>query len=258
MNKPKNQHIVPNFYLDGFTDSEGHLFAYEKEKNKFIEPYVNPDKFLREMHFYSWKNADGSWNYELEKHLSMIENAAKPIFEKLTNDLDAQLTEYETESLLAFFSFLYVRTPKFRNIIDRLIPDNAWESFGFERDIKRVSFAVMEDSVKSVRDILKEMNWRLYRIPKDRKLLCSDAPFTTLNLDNRIVGTVNNIVSIGLPQVINIIPLNQTHCLLLSRMKILPPKLRGNIIREINTAIYHGANRFIFSSSKRLIERIIK
>lgn len=148
------QHFVPRAYLSAFTDpdtpsgQEPYLWVYERDGEA---PYArSPRKVAVRTHYYSFPDELGDLNESIEELLSKIESQAIPVLRLLQNDVDiASLTAEQREALAVFIAFLAVRTPRFRDHIEKFMADigkkvgplSAQDPEYFERTMKRVAAA---------------------------------------------------------------------------------------------------------------------
>lgn len=112
----EDHHYVPRFYLKGFTENKK-LWVYEQRQkpreSKPKDEAHRPD-------FYSL-DADetGKRDNAAEKQLARIESLAAPIVRKLITP-QYVLTPEKASDLVVFVAFTFVRTPVWREQLDRV------------------------------------------------------------------------------------------------------------------------------------------
>ena len=84
MSIPKDQHYIPRMLLKRFTDKEGNLHFYDKEKpDKGVRKRA-PKNLFYERHLYTQVEEDGTRDASVEtEFLSRLENDASPVIEKI-------------------------------------------------------------------------------------------------------------------------------------------------------------------------------
>ena len=80
MNKVKNQHFVPRFYLKNFTDSNDKIFVYDKTTYKVFQTAV--ENVACENYFYDSVRLETEFKEKqyLEKFYSSIESEFAPFY----------------------------------------------------------------------------------------------------------------------------------------------------------------------------------
>ncbi len=118
----KKHHYVPQYYLNGFTDSSpsSKIWVYEKGKQHvFLSSTVN---IGHENHFYSFERLDGTRDSNsVENFLAdRIEGPANPVITKIRNR--HMITDKEKETLSVYLSAMLQRVPKHRDRVKGLLP----------------------------------------------------------------------------------------------------------------------------------------
>jgi hypothetical protein len=114
-NNPVRQHYIPKFYLKGFADEDGKIHLFDRARKSFRA--TSPDDLSVIKDYYTVL-ANGVKRYDVEKKLSDIESAAKPVLDKLV-----QCTPLTTEELNHLHYFLAVqslRGPGFRDAAEQM------------------------------------------------------------------------------------------------------------------------------------------
>ena len=116
----KNQHYVPQFYLNYFANEKKQIFVYDKfNLSKFIS---NARGLASEGYFYDIINGQMQ---NIEKYQNtMYEEAFSNFLPNLIYKLDTQrffkLRKYEIEEIASFVTYQYIRTKRFREESVRL------------------------------------------------------------------------------------------------------------------------------------------
>lgn len=95
-------------FLNGFVNQNGNIYFWDDQK-KCAQPR-SPRSIAREPHLYTVISANGK-DYTVEKKLGDIENAAKPLFEKIVNTGFDALSEEDIKFLIDFIVITINRTP---------------------------------------------------------------------------------------------------------------------------------------------------
>lgn len=124
MSNPKAHHLVPQYYLRGFTtrSNANQIWVYEKSGR---EPYLtNIRNVAVETHFYSVTDATGVMDPSREIELNEeVERPANPIVDKIR--ARQPITLDEKLVLAEYMSVLLKRGNKTRDRLIRNAPDNA-------------------------------------------------------------------------------------------------------------------------------------
>jgi hypothetical protein len=120
MNDKKRHHYVPVAYLNGFTGSDGKIFAYRKD-----EPdrplHLQPDEIGFENYYYSQPLPDGGQdNNKLEDFFSTIESPWPPIVGRIRQQKDIQQRPSDKDwfSIVTFMMLMRARVPAVRDMVE--------------------------------------------------------------------------------------------------------------------------------------------
>ncbi len=135
MNRPKRQHYLQQFYLEGFTKS-GMVAVFDRELNEIrVQQPVNTCVIG---HFYTMEDSEGNRRFELEQLLSDYETKASNVIKKLAGR--EKINVDERTDFAIFVAFAAFRTP---DIVDSLkafnsslIRDMCDQMFGDIEDVK--------------------------------------------------------------------------------------------------------------------------
>lgn len=272
MTNPKKQHIVPEFYLEYFSNKEGYLEVYDSEQDKFFEPQ-KPCNTGYKKHAYTIENEDNSKNYNIELALSQIEGIAKPILDKLLSQ--KRINSREKSDLSLFFALLYQRSIKYFNHMEDFINVlnksrlkiinsankeiidknkdmiNRLEQPPTKNQILSLSFGNIE-LTNILKNVFEKQNWIIFIIPKEFNIITTDAPviedYSIIKDEIKSFPTANKII-----------PLSPNMILCVSKRGSKFEYIRVNDeeqIKGLNTVIYINRNRFIYSKDRVTIENL--
>ncbi|MCK5214372.1 MAG: DUF4238 domain-containing protein [Candidatus Omnitrophica bacterium] len=73
LQKPKKRHhYIPVFYLKGFTNKEGILYVYDKDRDPVFES--SPEGIAYENHYFSFRTPEGQRDSEtVENYIMTLE-----------------------------------------------------------------------------------------------------------------------------------------------------------------------------------------
>lgn len=117
MNKVKNQHYVPQFYLKNFSGNKRQLFVFDKINNKEFPSAV--DSVASSRFFYDWKELDEIVGKQLiESSFSAFEGEAAIALNDLISRIEANkfkgFGEEEKLLIAEFIWYQMIRTPEAR------------------------------------------------------------------------------------------------------------------------------------------------
>ena len=111
--RTKRQHIVPQFYLQHFAD-DGKIWVIDFQSE--VGPYqTNTANALCIKDFYTVSTKTEEQDDTVERYLSKIEGAAKPIIERLLKDMVIPEGR-DKETLAVFLAALFLRGPHARQV----------------------------------------------------------------------------------------------------------------------------------------------
>ena len=103
---PKRQHVLPRFYLEGFSKS-GLLAVYDRHVDQVR--LQTPENTGVIGHFYTVEDKEGRKRYEIEAMLADAENKASPVINRLAAGED--VAPNERGDLATFLALAMFRTP---------------------------------------------------------------------------------------------------------------------------------------------------
>jgi len=208
----KREHIIPKFYLKGFSEDEkAWVVDFHLEK----EPYrTTLNNILCISDFYNINTEDNIKDDTIEQIFSQVESDAKPIIDDIRNKMLLPQKQYK-EKLATFLSSLYVRSPLQRqaqletteSMIKRLFETN----FLYKNTSKAGSFPDMDTARKflsdsnieaclpketyikmmlqlwsTINNVFNLMDWNIYIADpsKPQRFITGDFPFVIENKVN--------------------------------------------------------------------------
>jgi len=114
-NIPIRHHIVPQCYLELFTDDKSKLNVFPKDSRPCFSAGVN--NVAVRNHYYSFNNELGEIDAKIEHALSEIEGVTKPILNKICSN--GELSDKNKEDLAIFLGIMTTRNPNFRDGVER-------------------------------------------------------------------------------------------------------------------------------------------
>jgi len=293
MSLPKRQHIIPKFYLEKWCVNDL-LYVYDVKKRQFRQQTSINTAVQKK--YYTWIDKNGNPVIDLEKLLAFVESHTSPVIDKIINKIEISAEELGT---LAFFiSYLFVRVPKFRNIlkddlkefsryfidhhfgtVDRakktlneksfrnktrpnLDPKKIVELFSkHEFIIKKDLLLVSSTELGSqLAQVFGSLDWCFHYASSEGSFITSDNPVSILSPQ----GIDSNRRPIGgllEKGVYKFVPLGPKVCLRIGYSQdstICSDTIPRWLIRIVNSCIALNCDRFLFSHNKALLESIIK
>jgi hypothetical protein len=271
----EDQHYVPKFYLKGFTEDK-RLWVFERDQ-KFRES--KPKNEAHRPDFYCFDDS-GQRDDSPEKALEQIESRAAPIVRKLAN-IEYDLTPENVADIVLFVAFMFVRTPVWREHLNRLaVRMRRDHDLALAGDKERFYKQCAEvDALKSMTEVQYEelrqlllrddldlqqksvgfnlsmmfksgfeiSNWLSEYAPPEIKFVTSDCPVFTLGPD--VDGDPALGMGFGWKDVAVYFPLNKRACLVLKR-GIRPTAIKTNRDRteSINRLSMMNATKYVYAS----------
>ena len=104
---PKRQHYISQFYLEGFTDNDGLLNIFDRNKGQIRVQQPKDTAVIG--HFYTFFDEQNRRRFELENFFGVIENQASSALRSIK--LGESLSQKDRENLAFFVAMTAVRTP---------------------------------------------------------------------------------------------------------------------------------------------------
>jgi hypothetical protein len=291
---PKRQHILPKFYLEGFT-RDGYVAVYDrKNKEMRTQPPINT---CVDNNFYTFKDSEGHNRYDLEKLLSEYEYKASLVIKKLA--AKQEINAEERANISIFIGFAICRTPDAVDSI-KLLNSNILGSLT-KRIFNKIDFAKehirkspnapstedeLEEQAQKLVDFVKNnelnvetdhswavgtamqmslkiapflscRNWTVIHRDNDkRSFITTDAP-VLLTTTTRRESSLYGVGFANLDALV-LFPLSQSCALAMSGNEgdFEHKKANGENIRRINLAIGEQCKRFVIGRDEALIRSI--
>jgi hypothetical protein len=131
----KRHHTIPQCYLEGFTDENGHVWVLDT-KNKIFN--TQPVNILVESHFYRITLKNGEKSVVVEDTLANIEGAYATIYKNKLSQ-DKFLTEEERVKVSIFFAAMMQRTRPNRDGMRRMFENMKRSMEEWREQLKTIS-----------------------------------------------------------------------------------------------------------------------
>jgi hypothetical protein len=262
----RKHHILPIFYLKGFTNDEGKLAVYDKESQ-----VIGKDLHYPSTKFFAWNRNSVEMNGKLkdfpEKAYSLIDTHTSKILKKIQDTRGIpRLSTYEMQGLQFFVSDLFWRNPKndlhyeetfkntrfikkFFSAIDaktgeRLAKDIPQDYLANE-DFLMKAFKPLAGPLSFEQSQEDFTNWRIC-YNSTGNYICSDNPLLFANTPHP-----KDIFDSAF-----VFPLTKHHLLLRWVDGEPPAEFQGDILGLIQLALYLQAKRYCASSTKETLQLI--
>ena len=294
---PKRHHIIPRFYLEGF--SRDNLLAVYDRKTK-QHRRQQPENTAVNNHFYSFQDADGNRRYDVEHAFGVEEGKAAGIIRKLIDG--RQLIDQEIADFAVFLAIMACRTPSMidstKDVHERLVKRIAREKFRsvelamqtirgnpahagkteseLVQEARTLSDLVQSDDyevvtnhqwamgmtigmIKNLPPILIQRHWRVLHVsnPK-RSFVTSDSPVVL----STVIRRPHNLQSVGFANIdaMVLFPLSQNCALLMfGEGGTLDHQSVNDVqLREYNLMVADRCQRFLFARDEPLNRSLVK
>lgn len=230
-------HYIPEFYLNGFTNSDGNFKIYDVERGRFLRKRkdFSPKSFFYEKHGNTFIGED-SIDDNLEKEFySKVDSDIAQIFDRIRNsepNTNFGVSDNEMPALQYFASMLYWRIPNNYEQIKHLIKTKDIRELGIIIKNKKgdeVRVEEIESRFKKDPNFFKMMKFWLpivtyprllecgtpltiQSFPKGLPSICSDNPiifletiFPDIYIDDLIFPLTNELVLIRGNEINNVL-----------------------------------------------------
>lgn len=285
-------HYLSQAFLDGFTDSDGSVWMFDRTTNRFCA--TGPRAIAAENDLYAFIGADGSTHRDIETDLArLVDGPIRPILKRIAARLI--VTDKELADLSLFVGFLRVRTPSGIDEIDQALRGVANKTNPFLsrehvterlRKYEQTTGSVMPLTADEIVEMfssgryeivperghllvgmcemgltlamqLRSLDWTFLFAARDRHFVVSDCPVVVVPpLGHDIAHKGIGILSKG---AVKYVPLTQGLCLRMGDFgaQVGYSFASGNDVRRINCWIARNSTRFVFGSSEVLLRRVI-
>jgi hypothetical protein len=266
MSKSKFQHYVPKFYLNGFADTSGMVWVFDKLKNSIFSS--KPEGIAGENYFYDVPELESSigLNQPLEKAFWPHENEASQVIEYIDRAIFEEdfppLHKNNRDVLAMHLALQTVRTPKYRELLVEFFNQSDDEELGPLKQIfnsdKRMIHAYTfanDEFINMLSEMISGQIWLFARNGTDVPFYSSDNPVLYKTKDNKLWTSPKLPTEHGIQLVFPISP----DCLLYVMEKeywssvtsydgkISPVKFTEYMVEHENSGQVAMSKRFIFS-----------
>lgn len=283
MNKPKNQHWVPRFYLRYFATpetrdtKEPQAWIFSKEDDDGGEILTNTKNICAKRFLYSPKDNGGGRNWILDDKLTNLEDHLSKVWDELANGMVDLSSESVRKALSLFVSIMHLRHPErleqvkdiHQNIVDLCegVPETAdgipsidmlliddkeiqfdasdWREYKAwnDGDHQRFFAKMVCDNAIHLAEIMMKKRWSVV-VANTSQFITTDKPVSLMNQDREVFG-------IGTEGTIVSFPLSPTRILTMDDMHSEPanqyyPLKQGNI-GAFNYNIWRNGSRFMIT-----------
>ncbi len=205
----KQAHLVPRFYLNHFADRRKFVWVYQRGNEA---RRASTKSLLTETDFFEYNVAGETTHNKYERWLAQIEDRAAKMYWKVL--ASSTLGQSEAEQWSIFVATLFLRTRKWRRqmVMRHLAQDSETsyvadmqnELFKIGHLVSRPEIATkleavrsemskqpaflhvryMSESVRKIASVLLEKSWHTISSPANGQFVTSDAPVTTIRLDD--------------------------------------------------------------------------
>jgi len=266
----RDQHIVPRWHLQRFTDAQGVLWVY---KQNLPVKRSRPKGECWERDFYEYAVKGRRTSNRYENWLGRIENDAAPLVERLISR--EQLGPSDAVVWASYVASLFLRTQKVRDqksaaMVDEtqspefirdlqheILKDGVLISAGdlrnqvaaFQASIESRSsyyhLAGLENSAAALGEALMKKNWHVLQAPTEKFFVLSDCPVTTVELapDQQKPG-----VGFGHALAAIILPLTPQHAFVAApALAQWKPVVSPRVVDSINQLTVWFAHKRVFA-----------
>ena len=119
-NPKKKHHYIPVFYLNGFTDANGCVWAYKKDDSKVLES--TPEGIAYSNDYFSFITPNGNKDSEtIENIMADLEAVCAPVIKKILSF--ETISDNDRYTFCAFVAMMMLRSPNFRNNVETTYAD---------------------------------------------------------------------------------------------------------------------------------------
>jgi len=258
--KSRRHHIVPRFYLEGFTGTSGALWQYDKTNPANVRK-VSPISagVIRDYNRINAANPDA-----YEELLALTESFAAPVVRKIQKR--EPLTADERYALALFVAFLKYRSPGYvesaresqeqtMNLIlqlkQRHDPSFPKEELRIKMDRTGV-YAAHSPVARDLADKLRSMKWAFVTTDDSCPFLTSDSPVVVINPEKRGVEMWRTTVYMSVDAELRC-PISRNVALLCGHKLVRDgdyASLSSANVRDTNKLCVAQATRFVWADRK--------
>lgn len=192
-NNPRAHHVVPESYLERFTDSSGFLHVYDRTGDKKYK--TRPDNVMHQRDYYrqEWAPKGVDPNVFEKKLGEWLENSAKNTIDQLISD-SPNLTEQQGSEFLLYLELQRIKVPRqsvmattlMRDTIMKLAPPDLTAAVGtgqIQLTInKSARFHYMRMMLKQLIPWFAAMEWEIVTADGGSSFITTDSPVSLFNV----------------------------------------------------------------------------
>jgi hypothetical protein len=251
---PKRHHVVPRFYLERFTDPEGHVWTFDKFTDKVFA--TSPSKVARESGFYEAPALSPEIDQTvMEDMLSELESDASPIIARwveFVGHAAAGTTVIEPADRETIS--LYLATQAFRTSEVRVLLKQGLGDKLEAEDLQTFHVAMLADEViNEAAAAVSDFVWTLARNESEVTFYTSDHPVVLRTHDHRCL----HFFQFPRPGTEVLLPLSSTvmfyayershwHKLAPFDGQVSPVRFTRELVESDNQAQIGHSRRFVF------------
>lgn len=283
MNKPKNQHWVPQFYLKGFSTPESRnadipkIWFFSKNDSDGTEKLTNIRNICAKRYLYSPRDAEGQRSWEIDEKLESLESTLAQVWPQISSGFVDLSNETIRKSIALFLTTTHVRHPSNQetlktlhtNIVEmfsnlpkkpddtpnvdsytykgKTIPINTsdWHRYRSwtDDDHHRFFTETIRTESGSLAKTLLEKRWSIV-FSEEERFITSDKPVVVLHESKKTFG-------LHTPGIMITFPLSPTRILMIDDDFNQPDNqyysLRPENTGGINWTIWHESTRFLLT-----------
>ncbi len=281
-NQPKNQHILPQMFLEGFTNDNKKIFMHDAIKNKISDPR-NLESVAKQMHIYTVIEGKQK-NYKIEEKFSEIENHAKALFEKINTNGFKDVTEQDIQELIDFIVFLFIRTPRATTISEEVMKkkdvltkmraidfDGAEEYIQACTKKKGLSYAVTLGEHFKYRYNVLSNNFDLYLLTAEDNSLpfiindtfsCLEMRSLELNYNGENIDwsrmNIKKHFPVSNKHCVSFVPKSDTNSIGTPTLNYSRADITSHDVNIINRLTFHQKDRYAYCSKKEVLQAHIQ
>lgn len=179
-NVVKNQHYVPQFYLNYFTNKKNQLFVYDKFESKGFPS--NARNIASEGYFYDVIKGKMQYieTYQNTEYEEAFSNFLPNFIDKIKHQRYFKLKKYEKVEIASYLSYQYIRTKRFREESARLFtsPDLYNSPAYFPPQTGHLILLSDPLLLKDINEnLMQNYYWIVGKNSTDKNFYTSDHPF---------------------------------------------------------------------------------
>lgn len=179
-NNPRAHHVVPESYLERFTDSSGFLHVYDRTGDKKYK--TRPDNVMHQRDYYrqEWAPKGVDPNVFEKKLGEWLENSAKNTIDQLISD-SPNLTEQQGSEFLLYLELQRIKVPRQSVMATTLMRNTIMKSVPLTIN-KSARFHYMRMMLKQLIPWFAAMEWEIVTADEESSFITTDSPVSFFNV----------------------------------------------------------------------------